>query len=139
MKYSLKRFALLVVVIVIASAATVYVFRPQFDKSVMWTKRNLATVRYRVSDYHGRFGDYPMSLHAIAVVDDSNDTAGGGLWSEYITSSQGCSEESGQLTGTGGWFYDPNTGIVKVNADKPLRKYIRFYFGPERNERPSDW
>lgn len=43
------------------------------------------------------------------------------------------------LDGTGGLYYNPETGVLKVNLTKPLKSYWRFYFGKRRNEVPADW
>lgn len=58
---------------------------------------------------------------------------------EYMTSMDGCNTQSKELNGAGGWCYDPNTGVLRVTVVRPLKEYIRFYYGPERDERPSDW
>jgi len=52
--------------------------------------------------------------------------------------SSGRSEHS-VLDGTGGSYYNPETGVLKVNLTKPLKSYWRFYFGKRRNEVPADW
>jgi len=43
------------------------------------------------------------------------------------------------LDGTGGLYYNPETGVLKVNLTNPLKSYWRFYFGKRRNEIPADW
>ena len=47
--------------------------------------------------------------------------------------------EHNVLDGTGGLYYDPKNGELKVNLTKPLKSYWRFYFGEERDEVPADW
>ena len=49
------------------------------------------------------------------------------------------STESSVLDGTGGLYYDPKIGELKINLTKPLKSYWRFYFGKKRNEIPADW
>ena len=51
----------------------------------------------------------------------------------------GNSTEHSVLDGTGGLYYDPNNGELKVNLTKPLKSYWIFYFGKNRNDVPADW
>ena len=47
--------------------------------------------------------------------------------------------EHSVLDGTGGLYYDPKTGELKLNLTRPLKSYWRFYLGEERNHVPADW
>jgi hypothetical protein len=47
--------------------------------------------------------------------------------------------EHSALDGTGGLYYNPQTGDLRLNLTKPLKSYWRFYFGEEKNEVPADW
>jgi hypothetical protein len=49
------------------------------------------------------------------------------------------SREHSVLDGTGGLYYNPKTGELKLNLTKPLKAYWRFYFGESRNHVPADW
>jgi hypothetical protein len=49
------------------------------------------------------------------------------------------SAEHSVLDGTGGLYYDPNNGNLKLNLTKPLKSYWIFYFGIKRNDVPADW
>ena len=44
-----------------------------------------------------------------------------------------------ELNGSGGWFYDQETGTVKVNLTQPVKTYIDAYVGLLGQEVPSDW
>jgi hypothetical protein len=58
---------------------------------------------------------------------------------EYISNENGETKESATLDNKGGWYYNKDTGEVKLNLTKPLKSYLPFYFGPYRNEVPSEW
>ncbi len=58
---------------------------------------------------------------------------------ETISKKRPDSSEHSILDGTGGLYYNPENGELKVNLTKPLKSYFRFYFGEKRNEVPSDW
>ena len=49
------------------------------------------------------------------------------------------SSEHSVLDDTGGLYYNPKTGVLKVNLTKPLKSYWRFYSGERRDEVPADW
>ena len=58
---------------------------------------------------------------------------------ESISSYPSDFPEHAVLDGTGGLYYNPETGVLKLNLIKPLKSYWRFYFGKRRNEIPADW
>ena len=62
------------------------------------------------------------------------------LHKECITSASGNSMEYIELNGHGGFYYNFNTGEVKLNVIKPLKEYLWLYFlAKNGNEIPSDW
>ena len=38
-----------------------------------------------------------------------------------------------------GFYYNPNTGEVKVNLLNPLKYYLKYYFRRDRNDIPAEW
>jgi hypothetical protein len=58
---------------------------------------------------------------------------------EFISCEGNNAKEFDSLNGQGGYYYDPNTGEVRVNLTKPVKHYLRFYFGAARNEIPANW
>lgn len=58
---------------------------------------------------------------------------------ESISDDDPNTSEHNVLDGTGGLYYNPETGVLKVNLTKPLKSYWRFYFGKGREEVPADW
>lgn len=59
--------------------------------------------------------------------------------SEYISIEKGTDKEFSELNGKGGWYYNKQTGEVRVNLTKPVKKYLKFYFGWDHDEIPSEW
>jgi hypothetical protein len=47
--------------------------------------------------------------------------------------------EFDKLNDKGGYYYDKNTGVLKINYTKPVKDYLKFYFGQYSNEIPSEW
>ena len=58
---------------------------------------------------------------------------------ESISDDDPNTSEHNVLDGTGGLYYNPETGVLKVNLTKTLKSYWRFYFGKRKNEVPADW
>ena len=58
---------------------------------------------------------------------------------EWISSDDGDRRESGALDGSGGWYYNRETGELRVNLNRPLKDYAKHYYRLDRNERPCDW
>ncbi len=90
----------------------------------------LVSFRSRIDKFRETEGKYPDSLRELMSVP----------YKEYISSLFiGNRNESKVLNGRGGWYYDPNPGGVRINLTKPVKHYLRFYLGKERNEIPADW
>lgn len=86
-------------------------------------------------------GRYPLSLYEINQYAKNNQKAGFRIkpFREHLSHSKGNANDYHVLNGKQGWYYDPNTGEVKVNLTKPVKHYMWFYFGKERNEIPANW
>ncbi len=118
-----------------------------YNKKILWTSRELKRARANVEWFHDKTGSFPITLEEIKRYAEQNpekqvsgyDFLRNRLCNEFISCVKGNTDEYHVLNGRGGWFYDPNTGIVKVNLNEPLKHYLKFYFGKERNSIPSDW
>jgi len=44
-----------------------------------------------------------------------------------------------QLNDKGGYYYDPNTGEVKLNLTRPVHEYLNRYSGKFKDQVPSSW
>jgi len=67
-----------------------------------------------------------------------------GIFDETMTigvfsSALGKTQVYSELNGKGGWYYDSTTGQVKVNLLQPVKHYMKFYNGPQRDDIPADW
>ncbi len=114
-----------------------------YDEAVRTTKWNLERARSGVKWFEETTNKLPSCLCEINAYARSNKNESNILMTirflENLSSSGGVDSEYDTLNGQGGWFYDPNTGEVRVNLTKPLKSYLKFYFGEERNEIPSEW
>lgn len=111
------------------------------EKRVSSTRVFLEITKSRIKEYKEKRGEWPVSLSELAVFskENSNDKAIFPLYGEVISSRKGNSLEKEILDGSGGWYYNKSTGDVKINLTKPVRIYLKLYFGQYRNNIPSDW
>jgi len=108
---------------------------------VRTTKANLLFSRRSIRLFVEQNGRFPNSL--VELNEYGKKFPDKIQW--YFTSSESISKSSPNysehsiLDGTGGLYYNPETGELKINLTKPLKYYCRFYFGEKRKETPSNW
>ena len=44
-----------------------------------------------------------------------------------------------KLNDKGGYYYDPNTGEVRLNLTRPVQEYLKWYSGGYKDQVPSSW
>lgn len=116
---------------------------------VVNAKHSLYVARRSIKWYKTQTGNYPLHLSTIQEYAKGNGLSKKEPYTrlfehdshkERITSSSGNSVEYNELNGQGGFFYNPNTGEVKLNITKPLKEYFWFYFlATDCDEIPSEW
>ena len=105
----------------------------------MNTKNHLSIIRINIKTFMDITGKYPESLSEIRDCGKNDPHLPTIAFKEYISNKTGVSSEHETLNGKGGWFYDKNTGQLRVNVTKPVKEYLKIYFGKERNQVPSNW
>ena len=115
--------------------------KPGINRRVFWTKRNVSSLRLQIDGFKKLEGRYPNSLSELQQYSKDNPNAGLGnvLVTEHISDFAGNSNEFDVLNNQGGWYYDKNTGEVKLNLTEPLNHYIESYVGNIGKEIPADW
>lgn len=110
-------------------------------KRIGWTFAMLNRARGDIEKVKRLTGEYPDSLLELRKFGEQNPDAGirKKQFREYISRKEGCSTECSSLNNKGGWYYDKNSGQIRVNLTTPVNRYLRLYFGKERNEIPADW
>jgi len=112
-----------------------------YSKKLLWTEFSLHLARANIRKFHQITGRNPHSLGEINQYAQEHTDSGLRkiAFGEYLTNTDGNKEEYTSLNGQGGLFYNERTGEVKVNLTKPVKHYLRLYFGKYRNEIPADW
>ena len=127
-----------VVVIVVVPLVLVWIKNQHYQSRIRQQRVNLFLSRRSIDLYAEQNDKFPGSL------DDLNEY-GNRFRSEVAWYCQPKdlitrnSIEHSVLDGTGGLYYDPNHGDLKLNLTKPLESYWIFYFGKKKNDIPADW
>lgn len=107
-------------------------------KEGTWLSR--ASLQSSILKYKELMGRYPESLKEIKAYTQGNDAFHlRSETKEYISVEEGSDEEHSVLNGEGGWYYNKETGEVKVNLTKPLKYYFEHYYMLDREAIPSEW
>jgi hypothetical protein len=93
------------------------------------TQFSLVVISARIVRFEQVNARYPRSLSELQSE----------LPKEYLSRLGGDATEYHELNGRGGWYYDPNTGSVHVNLQRPVREYLHLYLGRDKDEIPSEW
>lgn len=113
-----------------------------------YTDRNLKCARHCIRVFKEDMGRFPESLQELyeygkKIPEGDKERA---YWQfpfkesispHWMTKKR--SREHAVLDGSGGFFYNPENGDIRVNLTEPLRHYWRGYSGSEKDEIPADW
>lgn len=127
-------FALLFVLIV------VYV-RVEYDSKcnnrIKVIKVYLGATRKTIQIFFENNGRYPDSFNEFRKWNR------GSVWDKMIvdltSDKQSEVPEYRQLNDKGGYYYDPNTGEVRLNLTRPVKEYFKRYNGRYKDQIPSSW
>ena len=116
-------------------------WNPSVTRRVYSTKKRVSTLRAQILKFREITGDNPKSLSELQQYGEENPNAGLGdiLITERISDPSGNYRESSVLDGKGGWYYNKETGEIKINLTQPVKQYVKSYLGKVGNEVPSDW
>lgn len=109
------------------------------EKRVFGTKASLQLYRETIQQFKEKKDAYPETLKIATEFSKQQGQIIPKEVCEYITDAKGNNIQYEELNGNGGWYYDNNTGEVRVNVTNPIKNYLKLYFGKERNQIPSDW
>ena len=143
MKHAKIRIMLgvMIVVLILIGLAFIISYTGFYPKRIFWTKINLTLGRRSIQLFTEQTGRFPESLQELIEYGekfpDKVDCKGNPR--EFISDNYPDKSEHDVLDGTGGIYYNPKTGELKINLTKPLKSYWRLYFGERRNEVPSSW
>jgi hypothetical protein len=114
---------LIVLIVVLAFGHSLYRAHVQYRKSLYSltkTEHSLRYIRLSISNHVISAGKPPESLSEIILATPTNLAP---YILEYLSDSTGTLSVVQSFDNTGGWFYDPTSGNVRINITIPLGKY----------------
>ena len=137
-----------IVLIIIALLLLLFLWLVPPITRVNWeirsTKGRLHFARETIKEFRKEHDRLPSSLveleeYIFKKPGISGQGIGKKFFVEGFSNPKGNTMHTNILGGKGGWYYNKETGEIRVNLTKPVKCYLRFYFGKYRNEVPSDW
>jgi hypothetical protein len=94
----------------------------RYGKRKLWTLVCLDAIKEDIKVFKQKEGRYPNSLAELGLYAKQNLDLKlyGGPYQEFISNEEGNSNEVATLNGEGGWYYNSNTGEIRINLSKPL-------------------
>jgi len=86
-------------------------------------------------------GRYPGSLDELRrfVKDVGGKDSWFYMYVDLTSPEQSEVPEYRQFNDKGGYYYDPNTGEVRLNLTRPVKEYLPRYRGRFKDQIPSSW
>jgi hypothetical protein len=121
--------------------ATAIFYNSECDYRIRGVRASLILIRSLIKTYNDSKGKYPESIAELQKYEESEQK--NYQLKIIITTFRWKGkygiQEFNEINGNGGYYYNKTTGEVKVNLNKPVKHYLKFYFGKYRNEIPADW
>jgi hypothetical protein len=95
---------------------------------------NFKTMRTAIEMYYKENAQFPASIMDIRTYIASDK-----MYVDLTSDKQSNVPEYRELNDKGGYYYDPNTGDVRLNLTRPVREYLKFYSGSYKDQVPSSW
>lgn len=106
----------------------------QREQLVRGTRAHLGAMRRSIAVFSEINGRYPHSLQELWDWSGSSR-----LRADFKVEKRENVAEYRQLNGKGGFYYDPNTGEMRLNLTEPVKSYVPGYKGRYADEIPSSW
>lgn len=104
------------------------------------TRVYLGATRESIQAFYEYKGRYPDSLDEFRRCAQAG---GSGVWEKMLvdltSDRQSDVPEYRELNDKGGYYYDPNSGEIRLNLTRPVSEYFKWYRGPLKDEVPSSW
>lgn len=132
---------LILLVLLALLVVPILLYDSHCEQRIRSTKYNLIKVRSWIPDFKLYKGRYPDSIKELRkyVAEERKNRSLELIYIDFKKNKQSIVTEFDSLNDKGGYYYDKTTGEVKINLTKPVKHYLKFYFGINRNKIPSDW
>lgn len=128
----------LIALLFVLLVAAVYIwYQSKCENRIRGTSGVLYVTRKGITIFYDMNGRYPDSI------DEYRKWSGGGVLDKMVvdltSDKQSKVPEYRQLNDKGGYYYDPNTGEIRLNLTRPVKEYLKFYSGRYKDQVPSSW
>ena len=134
--YSYVIFVFLLIVLIL-----MWNQRKYYDQIVA-IRAYLNDIRERIDYFYNMNERYPKSLSELRQVVTEEHPYYLSLEELLIdlkSKPQKDVPEYRELNNKGGYYYDPNTGEIRLNLTRPVKEYLPFCYIKFRNQIPSEW
>jgi hypothetical protein len=108
-------------------------YQRQCRDRISTTRTELDIMRKSIEIILDEKGHYPNSLNEVKLF------LRGSYYVDFKLKRQNDFQEYRELNDKGGYYYDPNTGKIKLNMTRPVKDYMPSYQGAFKDEIPSEW
>jgi len=136
---NLFTYAVLFILVLLALLVTVAFiwYQSKCENRIRSNRIVLSMTRRGINTFYELNGRYPNSI------DEFRQWSIGGAWDKMIvdltSDKQSEVPEYRQLNDKGGYYYDPNTGEIRLNLTRPVKEYLKLYSGRYQDDVPSSW
>ena len=113
-------------------------YQNKIENCINSTRAMLFTHRREFNMFLDLKGHYPQSLNEFWR-DIRGEYASKKHYIAFKYQSESNVKEYRELNGQGGYYYNPDTGDIKLNFTKPVKEYFFWYGGKYADEIPSFW
>ena len=132
-----SRAFLIALLFVLLVAAVQVWYDSKCEKRIRGIRVTLSMTRRGIEALYGLNGRYPKSFDEYRKV--VSDSVWDKMFVDLTSDKQGDVPEYRELNDKGGYYYDPNTGEVRLNLTRPVHEYLKWYNGEYKDQIPSSW
>ena len=134
-----------IIIVTLALMLVVFVIMVEYNNDctnrIRVIKIYLGAIRKSIQDFREHNGKYPNSLDELRLYirDKRGYSIAPSMYVDLNSEQQNDVPEYRQLNNKGGYYYDPNTGEVRLNLTRPVKEYLKLYRGAYKDQIPSSW
>ena len=141
-----KQSYIFVIIIALAFVLIGFTIKTEYDnrceERILVIRVHLNSLRDNIKHFFKQNGRYPNSLNEYLQYAQAQNQDKSQKIKLYVDlSSKETSEipEYRELNDKGGYYYDPNNGVIRLNLTRPVKEYLKWYRGELKDEIPSTW
>lgn len=110
------------------------------DNHIRSVRNHLLAARSCIRAFYDVKGRFPESLEELRWLWPEEDShVPRRMYIDLTMSRQENVAEYREFNDKGGYYYDPNSGEIRLNLTRPVREYLRWYRGTYADQIPSHW